>query len=184
MRLLYLSACFLSAFLGAAAQTIPVSVQTTKNGDRIVLSRQLQKALRDFDSVFVPLTPGDYIEALRDKGHPSGRGSLSFCTGDFDGNGLTDAVILGRSGGGMRLLMAFRQKKNRFIVLKVKDFPFFEPGEEDAFVSMVPAYTLNVTAEKRTLSFKTDAFLLTYYRRGSHLYNWNGREFIQNQLVR
>ncbi len=178
-----LSVCLLFVSFTAAAQTAPVSVRTTGAGEKIVLSRSLEKALHDFDSAFVPLTPDDYIATLRDKGHPSGRGSLVFCVGDFDGNRLDDVVILGRSGGGMRLLIAFQQKKNRFTLMKVKDFPFFEPGEEDAFVSKVPAYTLNVTAEKRTLSFKTDTFLLTYYRRGSILYNWNGREFIQNQMV-
>lgn len=164
------------------AQNSPVTTRSTRQGTKIVLSRYIQKAIRAFDSDFVPLSTRDYIKALREKKCRGHDASLSFCTGDFDGNGLVDAVLLGRSGGGMRMIIAFQQKKNHFTVVKVKDFPFFESGEEDAYITKVPACALNVTSENRTISFDTDAFLLTYHRRGSFLYHWGGKEFEQYQL--
>jgi hypothetical protein len=164
------------------AQGIPVKARHSANGTIIILSRSIQKAIRAFDSSFVPLSTPDYSEALRhwnDTGH---NGYLSFCTGDFDGNGLADAVLLGRSAGGMRMIAALQEKKNVFKILRVKEFPFFEAGEEDAYLAKNPAGALNVTSENRTLSFTTDTFLLNYYRRGSMLYHWNKKEFIQYQI--
>jgi hypothetical protein len=161
-----------------------VKVQYSRKGTKIILSRSIQKALREFDSSFAPLTKNDYIKALRENIKPSTDAYLSYCTGDFDGNGLPDAALLGRSGGGMRLLAAFQQKKNRFKIVRVKEFPFFESGEEDAYLTRNPARALNVTSDNRSVSFDTDSFMLNYYRRGSVLYLWRKSEFVQYQLGR
>ncbi len=166
-----------------AAQVSPVTTRDTPQGTKIVLSRSIQKAIRAFDSSFVPLSTLDYIKTLREKKFKGHENYLSLCTGDFDGNGLIDAVILGRSGGGMRMIAAFQQKKNIFATVSVKEFPFFESGEEDAYLTKIPARVLNVTSDNRTISFDTDTFLLTYYRRGSILYHWGKNEFVQYQLV-
>ncbi len=180
MKSFFLFAILLPVVL--AAQSAPVSLRQSKRGDRIVFTKSLQKALHDFDSSFVPLTASDYVKALRDNPRGPGGGYLSFCTGDFDRNGTIDAVILGRSGGGMRLLIGFQEKKSRkFRIVKVRDFPFFEPGEEDAYLTKVPAYTVNIS-EHRTISFNLDTFLLTYHRRGRIIYRWTGKQFEQHQL--
>lgn len=80
------------------------------------------------------------------------------------------------------MLAAFQQKKNIFKIVSVKEFPFFESGEEDAYLTKIPSRALNVTAENRTILFDTDTFLLTYHRRGSVLYHWEKNEFVQYQL--
>jgi hypothetical protein len=166
-----------------AAQVSPVTIQHTPKRTRIVLSRSIQKAIHLFDSSFVPLSAEDYIKVLREKKYQGHENYLSLCTGDFDGNRFVDAVLLGRSGGGMRMIAALQQKKNLFLIVSVKEFPLFESGEEDAYLTKVPARVLNVTSENRTISFSTDTFLLTYYRRGSILYHWEKNEFVQYQLV-
>ncbi len=165
------------------AQQAPVSIRSTTNGHVVVLSKPLQKAIMSFDSLFVPLCEMDFESAVRSKVRNRTDEFLSFCTGDFDGNNQIDAAILGKSGGGMRLLVALQTKKNKFHIISIKEFPFFASGEEDAYIQKVLGRSLLGLSDRKTFNVPHDAIQLIYYKRGSVLFYWKKNAFDQLQLT-
>jgi hypothetical protein len=158
----------------ACSQTAPTDltprIDTSQGAPRLILPPQLLVEMQhSFPGYRVP---GDK-ERIREWAQSDKFPYVVW--GDFDGNGLTDLVLILLSDERWALAVFHQQKGERYSSLSLLSIRLFPPAEDD---QRIQARSLSVLKKNtETLKFPADAFVLTFIDRSMTFFHWSNGEY-------
>jgi hypothetical protein len=182
--LIYLIASFPSAL---AFGSDPI-IKAIGDEHIVVLSDNMEKALRNYDPEFTVWSQRDYIPDIT-KGYPFSRKQAPFAViGDFNGDRILDVVLQGHNKK-EDLIICLMSDSRKLRVMEIERGPLTIPQRQSydlgphteygqwIFLTFVAPGKIESPYEDNPLELKTDAFELNYFEKASVVYYFKRGQF-------
>lgn len=193
--LLFLFLLMISA--AGSTRAVPLGPMIIMIGSEygIYLTDDMNAVLRNYDPTFAHWRPGDYIPSIAQTYKYAPCQAPFAVIGDFNGDGIPDAVIDGHASKESRVI-ALLSQGNAFYVIEISKSRYIEPRKLafnggshreyglDRCMAIVNPQTLRSPLEKEPLVLKTDAILLSTMGKGSQILYMKDGLFAQYQMSR
>lgn len=164
---------------------------------KLTLPSKMAEALQAYDKDFKPWAQADFLPSVIWHYKFSAVQAPSAVIGDFNGDNISDAALLGRNKSNGLLLVILSSGASIHQVVQVEKTPLTDPAKnwyELGSMSAIPggreygiASYLTYAApgnyksshEERAVNLKTDAFNSNYYEKGSVMYYFDGSKFVE-----
>lgn len=146
----------------------------------VILPEPMKAALRQYDPSFTPFTYRDYHPDIFQTYDFNKKQSLFAVIGDFNGDGIQDVALHGRSQG-RTVIVCILSKEGKFEALEVTPTePRWKNGLE-AFLAFRIKVLSDASSDRQTSI--NDAFELVSFRRKAALYYFKDGEFTADETV-
>ncbi|MGV8118622.1 MAG: hypothetical protein AB2L14_02550 [Candidatus Xenobiia bacterium LiM19] len=176
-------------------QAVPLGPMIIMVGNEygIYLTDDMTCVLNDYDIEFTHWRPGDYIAQTARAYRYTPYQAPFAVIGDFNGDGIPDAVIDGHNRKQSRLLCVLSQGVT-FTVMEISKSRYENPGKlaYDAgshkeygfarYMTLISRQILQSPLEKEPLILDGDAFLLTTHGKGSQVFYMKQGQFVQYKM--
>lgn len=135
---------------------------------------------------FHPMLRGMYVykSSRPDRAFLAGQ-ALSAVIGDFNGDGLPDAALMGRTKTDEALLVVL-SKGVRYEVVEIYKYPYKggeAAGARESFLENIAPRKFKPNVEDKPLNLKHDGFIHGVFEKASSLYYYSNGKFLQYALT-
>lgn len=164
---------------------------------KIILSTLMAKALEKYSPDFKIWQAQDFIPPIRATEIVPPNQFPSCLFGDFNGDGIIDAVLMGQDKTN-ELVIAVLSKHNAYEITEIERFPFIDPKEiwtitEPDKKEYGLSHSLTLLTRGKVvktfpnpssleITLMTDAFVIEYFEKASRLYIYKDGRFISYPL--
>jgi len=155
------------------------SIRKLGNRASLYLPAPMQRAIDEYDSTFTVCSLNDYSSALK-ASYPYSDDNLPFVVlGDFNGDSIKDAAVLGRtSSRGMTLCILSSGPGFRAVPVD-SGSGCGDIGGLEIYLTHVGPGTIKTSYEDYSLQLTTDAFDICYFEKGSTMYYYKDGKFLR-----